>query len=516
MAGLMNRATSTHFISIALFAILSTQGTSVAQSRSADPTAIVANAIEAMGGETVLTSLRSLELDVVGHEWATEQSERPEGPWLAQYMQRIEVRDLPNRRLRYSMQGRDWNAAMWSPQPPLITIVAGDVAARTNGQRWMPGSPNDVKDAAEIFSLAPERLLLTAKNAPDLTTAKSRRLHGVDQDAVAFTSNGQRLTLFLNRWTHMPTMLEMVRDDPWGIWGDMTERRWYSFWALQQGGLWYPRQVNVDWNGQPRRESTVMAMMVNPDIDEQAFTIPDEQKTAYATLAARPSGFQSLRVDASRAVTISDSVIQLAGAWNAVLVKQPDGIVILEAPISSTYTEGVLADVQSRFPGMSVKAVVTTSDAWPHIGGVREYVARKIPIYALDLNLPILERLVKAPRTFSPDALSRKPAAPQWRTVAARTVIGTGDTRVELLPVRGEVGERMMIAWLPGLRLLYASDLLQRSRDGKSFFMPGMLAETIAAVEREQIGAPDRAIAMHLAPTPWTEVVAAVASVRGR
>jgi hypothetical protein len=516
MAGLMTRAAFVRLCAVALFAIISSQDQPAAQSRAADPRALVAEAIAAMGGESVLTSLRSLELDVVGHEWATEQSERPEGPWLAQYMQRVEVRDLANRRLRYSMQGRDWNAAKWSPDPPLFTIVAGDVAARTNGQRWGPGSPNDVKDAAELFSLAPERLLLTAKNASDLSAARSRQLHGVDQDAVAFTWNGQRLTLFLNRWTHLPTMLEMVRDDPWGIWGDMTERRWYSFWALQQGGLWYPRQVNVDWNSQPRRESTVMAMKVNPDIDDQAFAIPDDQKAAYAKLAARPSGFQSMRVDASRAVTISDSVVQLAGAWNVVLVKQPDGIVILEAPISSAYTEGVLADVHARFPGVPVKAVVTTSDAWPHIGGVREYVARKIPVYALDLNLPILERLVKAPRTFSPDALAGKPAAPQWRTVAAKTVIGTGDTRIELLPVRGEVGERMMMAWLPGLRLLYASDLLQRSRDGKSFFMPGMLAETIAAVHREQIGSPENAIAMHLAPTPWTEVVAAVAAVRGR
>jgi hypothetical protein len=215
-------------------------------------------------------------------------------------------------------------------------------------------------------------------------------------------------------------------------------------------------------------------------------------------------------------VLISDSIIQLAGPWNVVLVKQLDGIVILEAPISSAYTEGILTDVQTRFPGVPVKAVVTTSDAWPHIGGVREYVVRKIPVYVLDLNLPILDRLVKAPRTFSPDALSRKPVAAQWRTVSAKTVVGTGDTRIELLPVRGETGERMMMAWLPGLRLLYASDLLQRSRDGKSFFMPGMLAEVMAAVEREQTGTPDRVIAMHLAPTPWAEVVAAVSAVRGR
>ena len=288
MAALMIRALS---VTLALAAVVVYPlGTPVAPRRAGDPKAALGQAIEAMGGEAALTSLRCLELDIAGHEWATEQSERPEGPWLARYVQRVEIRDLANRRLRYSTQTRDWNAARWSPDPPAFAVVSGDAAARTNGQRWAPGSPTDVKDAAEIFALAPERLLLTARSAADLALAKPRQLHGVDQDAVAFTWNGRRLTLFLNRWTHLPTMLEMVRDDAWGIWGDLTERHWYSFWALQQGGLWYPRQTNVEWNGQPRRESTIMALKVNPDIDEPAFTIPDEQKTAYSTLAARPIG----------------------------------------------------------------------------------------------------------------------------------------------------------------------------------------------------------------------------------
>jgi hypothetical protein len=129
--------------------------------------------------------------------------------------------------------------------------------------------------------------------------------------------------------------------------------------------------------------------------------------------------------------------VQYGGNWNVEFVEQPDGLVILEAPIGSHYSVQVLDEAAKRHPGVKVKAVVTTSDAWPHLGGIREYAARGIPIYALDLNVSILTRVINAPHTFAPDSLSARPKAPAFRAVAARTTIGTGDTRIEIIP-RGE------------------------------------------------------------------------------
>ena len=469
--------------------------------------ALIAAAIAACGGEARLTGLRSLRLDAIGHEWALEQSERPEGPWLPHYIQTIEVRDLEHARLRRQSQTRDWNFAQWSPASSVV--VANGVAARTNGQRWAPGGVGDVHDAEDIFAFAPERLLLTARAAPDLATAPAKTLQGVVQDAVTFTAAGRHATLYLNRWTKRPTMLEVLRDDQWGVWGDVTERRWFSFWTLEHGGLWYPRQTTVEWNGLPFRDVSVMDLTVDAPVDDGSFQIPEETKQSYAASAAKPSGIPALRLDETKAVELAPGVVQFAGSWNVVVIRQPDGLVILEAPISAAYTGDVLAAAARRFPDSTVKAVVTTSDAWPHIGGVREYVARGIPVYALDLNMPILERLVKAPRTLSPDTLAGRPAAPIWRTVSTRTTIGTGDRRVELVPVRGELGERMMIAWLPGIELVYTSDLVQILPDGK-FFDVGMLSEAADAVAREHLGVPARAVGMHIRPTPWTAITGAV------
>ena len=206
----------------------------------------------------------------------------------------------------------------------------------------------------------------------------------------------------------------------------------------------------------------------------------------------------------------SSKIVQYGGNWNVAFVRQPDGLVIIEAPVGSHYSVQVLDEAATRYPGVKVKALITTSDAWPHLGGVREYAARGIPIYALDLNQPILERLLESDYSAHPDALARSPRPARFTWVSARTVVGSGDTRLELYPVRGENGERMMVAYFPALKLLYTSDEIQRQRSG-GFFMPEYLLEVKDVMARERLVV-ERIFGFHAGPTPWSEIEAAIAS----
>ena len=485
----------------------------VAAAAESEAAGLLTQAMDAMGGEARLKSLRWVTLDSIGHSWALEQSVRPEGPWLSTYQQVLETRDLELQRQWIEVRQRGWITPNWTAPP--ATIVSDGVAARTDGKRWAPGRPSDVLDMTETFALAPERLLFTARAAADLRTMPDEVQHSVSQRVLAFTWNGKRLRLFLNRWTHLPSMLEVVHDDASGVWGDVVEHRWYSFWSLEKGGLLYPRQITSEINGLPNADSTVETLTIDEPLDEAKFAIPTDTRTAYQAAPARAAGIANLRLDASKAVVVKDWIVQLPGSFNVMLVRQPDGVVVIEATTSGTYSQDVLQAAESRFPGVPVKAVVTTSDAWPHIGGIREYVARGIPVYALDLNVPILTRLTSAAHTLAPDTLQRQPKPPIVRPVSARTVIGSGENRVELAPVHGDNGERMMIAWLPGAHLLYTSDLVQHKRAGPGFFAPEMLVELEAAVSREHIEGIEQAIGMHLAPMPWGEIAKGIAQAKG-
>lgn len=506
----MRRRVKTLLCTAALLAALA--GAHDGIEAQAPPATVVDRAVAAMGGEARLRSIKSLKLSMIGHRFALEQSERPEGPWLVTYRERNELRDLSNDRLLYESRSRFWSMPEWST--PSTTVVSGGTAARTNGQRWTPGAPVDVKDAQDVFALAPERVLFTARHAPDLRSAPGTTLHGVPQDVLAFTWNGKRLRLHLSRDTHLPTMLLIERaDDTFGIWGDVVERRWFSFWTLEAGGLMYPRQTTVDFNGQPDTDTTILALEVDVPIDDARFAIPEETQKAYAAFAARPFGLSGLRLDPSRVAEVVPGIVQFAGSWHVLVVRQPDGLVIVESPISSRYSREVLDAARAKFPEATVKALVTTSDAWPHFGGLREYVADGVPVHALDLNVPILRRLLDSTRSTTPDSLSAKPRPAVIHPVDRRMTIGSGETRMDLIPVRGEFGERMMLAWFPQHRLLYASDMIQRGREKGSFFMPSMLAEVEAVVRREGLD-PERVVAMHLEPTPWSAVTDALAAIR--
>ena len=118
----------------------------------------------------------------------------------------------------------------------------------------------------------------------------------------------------------------------------------------------------------------------------------------------------------------------MLGIWNSTIVRQSDGVVIIEAPISGLYTQTVIEEAKRRYPGIPVKAVLSTSDSWPHFGGVRSVVAQGLPVYILDLNQPLLEKMVTAPHTLDPDALedSKNSKVPHWRIVSEKEEVGSG------------------------------------------------------------------------------------------
>ncbi len=191
------------------------------------------------------------------------------------------------------------------------------------------------------------------------------------------------------------------------------------------------------------------------------------------------------------------------------LVRQADGVVIFEAHISAAYVNAVIAEAHRRFPGVPIKAVVMTSDPWAHIGGVREVMAKNIPIYINARSVPFLTRLAHMPYTLEPDALARSPHPPRIIPVAGKVVIGHGPNTIVLYPVGGPYAERMTMAYFPERRLLYGADLVFPMPDGKGFD-PTPATDLRRAVAREHL-AVDSIFCVQRAPlVAWPDFVPAV------
>lgn len=409
------------------------------------------SAIKQIGGEERIRSLKGVQIERIGHTYSIEQSERPEGPWLVNYEQVTDLRDYANQKLRRATQTRSVQSPQWGPT--VVLKVAEGGAALQFGERSGPASAIDLAEAEESLMLSAERVLLTALEAKDLHLEANTMLQGSTQHAIAFSWRDGLVRIYLNATTNMPTAIEVVRSYPgsfiWGPWGDIKTRVHLSLWTLETGGIRYPRQWDIERNGIPYQSFTITSLTLNPLFEANSFLISAEVKKAFESTAGRTIEDTPLGQPNKPAVEIAPGVVQIPGPWNVTLVRQSDGIVVIEAPISSGYSDKVLIEAKKRFPGLPIKAVISTSDAWPHIGGVREYVARDIPVYALDLNRSILERLMSSPRRSHPDALERRRKKPRFRIVSDKTIVGSGSNRLDIYPLRTESGERMIDNGVP-------------------------------------------------------------------
>ncbi len=475
-----------------------------AQKSAAD---LLHDGLAAMGGEEKVRALNSLHFQATMQRNQLEESERPEGPYIVENDQVEEWRDLAHGNWK---QVSHLHVAM-QPEYVNTVVVADGAATRSFGAQQVPASGEQLQAAGEALALSPERVLLTGLASSDLHRLPDLVLQSVPHRAVEFTWQGLPVRIYLNADTHLPTAVEWVSAYPfggfWSIWGDVTTRVYYSFWWLQNG-FHYPLQADVVRNGLPDHTTTITALDFNPTLAAADFAIPEATRSAFAARSKKTVDERALGIPGQPASEPAPGMIFIPGPWNTTLVRQDDGIVVLEAPISSGYSAKVIEEAKKRFPGLPIKAAITTSDSWPHIGGVREYVALGVPVYVLDRTVPLIERLLRAPRTRYPDTLAKAPRKADLRPVSAKTVIGSGANRMEIYPIHGETSERQMMVYFPEHKLLYGSDPFQQMEDGKLFY-PQTVYELESAVQREHL-AVERFFMMHIGPTVWSMVQKAV------
>ena len=459
-------------------------------------------AIDAMGGRARLHAVGNVELKGVGHTRLVEQSYRQQ-PFLTSYQRFHRLLDLSGQRVRLEIRNTWPQAGGASPVVrPSTLVVTPQGGLFERGGHDVPAPESTRRDARDMLALDPVRLLLTALAAPDLRFAAPERMHGTTDAVLAFTHDGVSLHVLLNPDNHLPDALESTRtfDDFWYAWGDVHQRICYDNWILVDG-IRYPTAQVEYRNGLEWRSRQVLGVRFNVPLAAKDFALPAKDRKP-----GRPGSPWERPFQASHHVRLASGVDLYRGAWNTTLIRQDDGVVVLEAPISPLYTRGILAQAHKLHPKLPVKAVLSTSDSWPHVAGVREVVAAGIPVYALDQNLPLLQRMVDAPHDLHPDTLALHPRVPQWRSVASRRVIGHGANRMVLYPLRGADTARQYMVYFPAHKLLYASDTLYIQGKTHALYMPELMHEVIEAARRAHLDV-RTVYAMHQGPTPWAKVL---------
>lgn len=504
LGGIVKNCFSVLLLSTPLLFTPAVPTTTFAQAPRNPSKSYVERAIEEMGGISRLEAIKTARIEYWGHRYLLEESERPDGPWIVAYLNATELRDYQRGALQEDEE--QWGLGLEGGVKSSMTVADG-VAQMTTGDQPRPVTMGQVVDAQQKLEFSPDRLMLAALSAADLHSLPDTWIHGEPYRVIAFTRDAIPIRAYVNVYTGLPGIVEWTRAYPystfWRVWGDVQNRLEYTAYQLLPGGIRLPLQYDLMRNGQPFTSEIITKIELNPPLPQNSFGISPDVRAAFEQLKPRmiegpPLGKPSPLVQGD------DSLVQFVGAWNCAIVKQPDGLLILEAPISPAHTSALLAEAHKRFPNSPIKAAITTSDAWPHFGGIREVVANGIPIYAVDLNQPILTRLINAPFTQVPDTLAKSPKPAIFHWVSAKTVIGAGQNRLELYPMRNASGERMMMVYFPEHKVLYTSDLVQPGQKGP-FFMMEYVREASDAAKRENLIV-NRFFGMHMPMSPWTDV----------
>ena len=456
-------------------------------------------ALAAMGGRERIEAVKTLELEGVQHTLLVEQSYRQE-PFITAYARTQEKIDFGPQRILIQTH-LTWPESDPGQSESDNTLVVGPEGGVYRSEKSdSPASRADIESARRELALGPMRLLLSAYGAADLHFETPQRVRSTLHPVLAFNWQGLPMRVMINPFNHLPDAVETVAVfyDHWYQWGDVRQRIYWDNWQTTHG-LRYPTNQVEERNGIPWESRQVLKVDLNPAIDAAAFKLDAQiaQKGLESKGWERP-------FKGDKGMTLAPGITLFPGSWNATVVKQDDGIVLVESPLSGTYIAGVIDKAKAQSPGLPLKAVLSTSDSWPHVGGVRQVVALGLPVYILDLNKPLLDRLVASPRHLHPDLLAQAARQPKWRIVSQKVQVGTGPNRMELYPLRGAATERQYMVYFPEHHLLYASDTLALNADG-SLYAPELMREVMDAVKRENL-AVTTVFAMHQEPVPWAQV----------
>jgi glyoxylase-like metal-dependent hydrolase (beta-lactamase superfamily II) len=161
-----------------------------------------------------------------------------------------------------------------------------------------------------------------------------------------------------------------------------------------------------------------------------------------------------------------------------------DGIVAVEAPQSARVADQAIALIEKALPGKRITHLVLTHHHLDHVGGVHPYVERGAIVVAPVGMEDFLRRILGGTRTFGMLGQPARPTpTPRIEVVADRRRIGL----VELIHATTSHAADMLVAYVPGRRLLFQGDLLQVDEGASAPRATQGAADLAALIERHAL-----------------------------
>lgn len=441
------------------------------------PAEAVARAVDALHLDEVGDRIRvGAATDVVSMDY---QSDRPYPPYLwASRQQRV----LVGRRhgsVRLEMSMGPTTVAM-------LSDTGRNAVVSPRGAQFVPRrTPNFTDERA----MDPWTVLGDWSAAADVRVVGRCRYRDFDRLVIARGRGPAEERLFLDPQTGYPIKLE--RRETHALWGDVLAEYTWSIWTPVAGSrALAPQYTFRVVDGEVSQQRHVPRFAFLPADSASLFEFP---AAATPLTELPPAVPDTVRVG-------PQTFLLRTPSYTNVVTLQRDTVWVLDAQTNAGRAREDSLWIGRLFPGKYPVVVIVTDLAWPHIGGVRYWVAQGALVASRDRFRPFLERVVGREWRLEPDALTRRRSAAPFRFRAIRDGALFAGGAVRVVPIDGAGSEGALMVYLPNERFLYAGDFVQSG--GPDSFSRVYAEEVFAAAARAGL-APTHYAAMHVPLTEW-------------
>jgi glyoxylase-like metal-dependent hydrolase (beta-lactamase superfamily II) len=274
-----------------------------------------------------------------------------------------------------------------------------------------------------------------------MTTQKAPS--GVSYKVVGYI-NAQNLVTRVDTWLENP------------IFGDMLIQNDYSNYREALGGVKYPANMVQRRGGQPTFEAQILGANMNPPNIAQLATPPPPP----AGRGGGP-GAPALGPQTAASEKLADGVYRIAGGYISLAIEMKDHVILFEGgPQNEGRAQAIIAETKRVIPNKPIRYSILSHHHFDHSSGLPAVVAEGITIVTHENNKAFLTRALTAPRTLSPDSMSKSGKKPVIETVAEKRVFTDGTRNVEVHHIQGlPHADGMLVVYLPKERILGFADM---------------------------------------------------------
>jgi glyoxylase-like metal-dependent hydrolase (beta-lactamase superfamily II) len=462
--------------------------------------AVLDRAVTAHGGLAALRAIENVTLRVEGDSVHRNQSKRTftldRTPLKAEY-----IIDIKNTRYRQRLDGHYPGGFDW---------VNGFAVNKTEGVTWdelrgifnpIPNVP--ASNVRRRIRVVPHLMILNALDRSSrLRYLGTATFDGRPHSVISYSNeDGLEISLYIDDKTNLLTKNEYLFTDAFT--GDTVSEMVYTGYKQDRGRM-VPTGRKDLLSGELVGDVKVLEMRFNTTLTDDNFKVPAGLRAATAAPAAQPFA------------KYGDNIYTVAaGGYNVLAVGFKDDVFVMESPGGDGASNQAIEQIKKLFPEKPIKYLAVTHHHDDHAGGIRRYIADGVTLLGLPGERKFFEKVAKSRFTIDPDALTLNPQPLKFEAIKeGRRTLTDGTTTVELIDIGpGGHTDEMLVAYLPGVKLVFQGDLVNRPANGDPATINDSTVHFFEWLTKSGL-AVDRVIGVHGPPSTLEELRQGVASRR--